>query len=44
MSILSAETRKQVEQAIVDDGLISPEEINKLREIAESKGTSLFSL
>lgn len=44
MSILSADTRKQVEEAIVDEGLISPEEIKSLRGIAENKNTSLFSL
>jgi len=44
MSILSADTRKQVEEAIVDEGLISPEEIKALRGVAESKSTSLFSL
>ena len=44
MSILSADTRKQVEEAIMDEGLISPEEIKTLRGVAESKNTSLFSL
>jgi type IV pilus assembly protein PilB len=44
MSILSAETQKKVEQAVIDDGLVSPEEIKSLRTIAEAKGVTLFSL
>jgi type IV pilus assembly protein PilB len=44
MSILSAETQRQVEQAVIDEGLVSPEEIKSLRTIAESKKLSLFSL
>jgi type IV pilus assembly protein PilB len=44
VSLLSAETQKQVEQAVIDEGLISPEEIKSLRVVAESKSVSLFSL
>jgi type IV pilus assembly protein PilB len=44
MSILSTETQKQVEQAIVEEGLISPEEFKSLRKTAESKNIPLFSL
>jgi len=44
MSILSAETQKLVEQAVIDEGLISPEEIKKLREQSESKKIPLFSI
>jgi type IV pilus assembly protein PilB len=44
MSILSAATQKQVEQAVIDEGLISPEEIKELRTMAESKSIPLFSL
>jgi type IV pilus assembly protein PilB len=43
MSILTAEDQKQVEQAVIDEGLIKPEEIKKLRVIAEEKGIPLFS-
>lgn len=44
MSILSSETQKQVEQAIVDEGIISPEEFNKIRKEAKEKSVPLFSL
>jgi type IV pilus assembly protein PilB len=44
MSILSTEVQRDVEQAIIDGGLISPEEIKSLRETAESKNISLFSM
>lgn len=43
MSLLSAEVQKEVEQAVIDEGLISPEEIKKLRGIADTKGVPLFS-
>jgi len=44
MSILSADTQKQVEQAVIEEGLVSPEEIKTLRTLAKSKQMSLFSL
>ncbi len=44
MSILSAETQKLVEQAILEEGLVSPEEIKTLRDAAENKKVSLFSV
>lgn len=44
MSILSNETQKQVEKAIVDEGIISPEEFSKLRKEAKEKSVPLFSL
>jgi len=44
MSILSAETQKQVEQAVIDEGLISPEKIKKIRSMADSKNVPLFSM
>lgn len=44
MSILSSETQKLVEQAVVEEGLISPEEVKNLRTIAESKSIPLFTL
>jgi type IV pilus assembly protein PilB len=44
VSILSAAVQKQVEQAVVDDGLISPEEMNNLRKVADEKNVPLFSL
>lgn len=44
MSILSTEIQKQVEQAVIEEGLVSPEEIKSLRTMAESKSIPLFSL
>lgn len=44
MSILSSETQKQVEKAIVDEGIISPEDFSKLRKEAKEKSVPLFSL
>jgi type IV pilus assembly protein PilB len=44
MSLLSTESQKLVEQAVIDEGLISPEEIKKLREISEVKKMPFFSL
>lgn len=44
MSLLSAETQKQVEQVVVEEGLLTPEKIKELRDIAESKSIPLFSL
>lgn len=43
MSILSTETQAQVEKSIVEEGLVAPEEINKLRSIAQSHNTSLLT-
>lgn len=43
MSLLSTEAQKEVEQAVIDEGLIKPEEIKRIREIAESKGVPLFT-
>jgi len=44
MSVLSSATQKQVEQAVIEDGLISPEKLKELRETAEKKDIPLFSL
>uniref|UniRef100_UPI0040567733 GspE/PulE family protein n=1 Tax=Candidatus Electrothrix sp. TaxID=2170559 RepID=UPI0040567733 len=44
MSILSTDTQHQVEQAVIDEGLLSPEKIKSLRETAEKKKMPLFSL
>lgn len=44
MSVLSASVQKNVEKAIVEQGLITPEEFHNLRDEAETKGTPLFSL
>lgn len=44
MSLLSTETQKQVEQAVVDDGLLTPEKIKSLRDMADKKSVPLFSL
>jgi type IV pilus assembly protein PilB len=44
VSLLSAETQKQVEQVVVEEGLLTPEKIKELRDIAESKSIPLFSL
>jgi type IV pilus assembly protein PilB len=44
MSLLSTESQKLVEQAVIDEGLISPEEIKKLREASEAKKIPFFSL
>ena len=44
MSILSEEAQKQVEQAVVDEGLIKPEEIRSLRSMAKKQGVPLFSI
>ena len=44
MSILSTETQKQVEQAVMDEGLLAPEELAGLRKMAKSKEVPLFSL
>lgn len=44
MSLLSADVQKQVEQAVVDEGLISPEKIRSLRDLSEKKKSPLFSM
>jgi type IV pilus assembly protein PilB len=44
MSVLSAEVQKNVEKALVDDGLLTPENLHKIREQAEAKDSPLFSL
>ncbi len=44
MSILSVETQKQIEKAVIDDGLLTPEKIKSLRDTAEKKSVPLFSL
>ena len=43
MSVLSAAVQKQVETAIVEQGIISPEEFREIREKADEKGTPLFT-
>ncbi len=43
MSLLSADTQKQVEQAVIDEGLITPEQFREIREMAEKKSSPLFS-
>ncbi len=43
MSILSADTQKKVEQTIVEEGLTSPDEVRRMRKLAEEKGTALFT-
>ncbi len=43
MSILSVATQKQVEKAIVEQGLLSPEKFQEVRELAEQKDEPLFS-
>ncbi len=44
MSVLSEETQKLVERAVVDEGLLTPEKINSLREMSEKKSAPLFTL
>lgn len=44
MSVLSVGVQKDVEKAIVEQGLLSPEDFKKLRDESEEKGTPLFSL
>jgi type IV pilus assembly protein PilB len=44
MSLMSVETQKLVEKAVVDEGLLTPEKIKLLRQTAESKSVPLFSL
>jgi type IV pilus assembly protein PilB len=44
MSILLSATQKDVESALVEEGLVTPEELKKLRQIAESKSMPLLSL
>lgn len=44
MSILSPELQKQVEQAVIDEGLVTPERFKELRSTADAKGVPLFSL
>lgn len=44
MSLLSAETQKQVEQAVIDEGLLTPEKMKELRDTADKKSSPLFSL
>jgi type IV pilus assembly protein PilB len=43
VSILSVTTQKQVEKAIVEQGLLSPEKFQEVRELAEQKDEPLFS-
>ncbi|MDO8265480.1 MAG: GspE/PulE family protein [Candidatus Saccharibacteria bacterium] len=43
MSVLSTTVQKQVEKAIVDQGLITAEEFRKVRDMADKKGEPLFS-
>lgn len=44
MSILSVDVQQQVEQAVVDEGLVNPEEMKGLRALAKQKSVPLFSL
>lgn len=44
MSVLSTAVQKGVEKAIVEQGILSPEDFHNVREEAEEKGTPLFSL
>src|ERR1700744_5458575 len=44
MSVLSASTQEQVEQALVHDGLISKAKIDGLKKKAEDSHTPFFSL
>jgi len=44
MSILASETQKVVENAVVEEGLVSPEELKSLRQLAKNKSRSLLSL
>jgi type IV pilus assembly protein PilB len=43
MSVLSTTVQKQVEKAIVEQGLITAEEFRKVRDTADKKGEPLFS-
>ncbi len=43
MSVLSASVQKQVEKAIVDQGLISAEDFRKVKDTANKKSEPLFS-
>jgi type IV pilus assembly protein PilB len=44
MSILSATTQQDVERALVDEDLVSPEELKELRQIAVSRSLPLLAL
>jgi len=44
MSILSTETRSAVAQALVDEGLITPEQLETIKEESREKGTPMFEL
>lgn len=44
MSVLSASVQKEVEKAIVEQGILSPEDFSKIRDEAEERNTPLFSL
>ncbi|MCA9328530.1 type II/IV secretion system protein, partial [Candidatus Saccharibacteria bacterium] len=43
MSVLSVSIQKQVESALVEQGLLTPEDFHDIRETAEEKGTPLFT-
>jgi len=44
MSILSADTQQKVEQAVIDEGVLSPEDMKRYRDMAKEKSIPLFSL
>lgn len=44
MSILSPDIQKKVEEVIIENGLMSPEEIKAMRDLADSKNMPLFSI
>ncbi len=44
MSVLSSTVQKQVEQNLIDDGILTSEKLEQLRLKSESSGTPLFSV
>lgn len=44
MSVLSATVQKQVEQSLIEEGVLSQEKLDELRAKAESTGAPLFSV
>jgi type IV pilus assembly protein PilB len=44
MSVLSAAVQRQVEEAVVNEGLVSPEKFRELKEEADSKRIPFFSI
>ena len=43
MSVLSAALQKQVEDALIADGLLTPEKLKKLREDSKTRGEPIFT-